>query len=210
MKRTILFCFTFLLMLQSWSAIAAPEDEQQQANVIQCHADCMKADMPIKSQLSSDQIKALCKNLCSSCIKKDSCAQLGQIDCVDNHAKQVQQELDKCRHFATAAFENQELTAFQYNAAINSCNNKHTYTDKCISAQEQATQRMNECYKNDKVVFNNCAKVFLTNARDIGMGINASPSVLYEFGIDNEPSSGSNDPPVFYGVDAGIHFMLKY
>lgn len=42
------------------------------------------------------------------------------------------------------------------------------------------------------------------------MGINASPSVLYEFGIDNEPSSGSNDPPVFYGVDAGIHFMLKY
>ena len=151
-------------MLQSWSAIAAPEDEQQQANVIQCHADCMKADMPIKSQLSSDQIKALCKNLCSSCIKKDSCAQLGQIDCVDNHAKQVQQELDKCRHFATAAFENQELTAFQYNAAINSCNNKHTYTDKCISAQEQATQRMNECYKNDIVVFNNCAKVFLTNA----------------------------------------------
>ena len=164
MKRTILFCFTFLLMLQSWSAIAAPEDEQQQANVIQCHADCMKADMPIKSQLSSDQIKALCKNLCSSCIKKDSCAQLGQIDCVDNHAKQVQQELDKCRHFATAAFENQELTASQYNAEINSCNNKHTYTDKFISAQEQATQRMNECYKNDKVVFNNCAKVFLTNA----------------------------------------------
>ena len=46
--------------------------------------------------------------------------------------------------------------------------------------------------------------------RDIGMGINVSPSVLYEFGIDNEPSSGSNDPPVFYGVDAGIHFMLKY
>ena len=164
MKRTILFCFTFLLMLQSWSAIAAPEDEQQQANVIQCHADCMKADMPIKSQLSSDQIKALCKNLCSSCIKKDSCAQLGQIDCVDNHAKQVQQELDKCRHFATAAFENQELTASQYNAEINSCNNKHTYTDKFISAQEQATQRMNECYKNDRVVFNNCAKVFLTNA----------------------------------------------
>ena len=164
MKRTILFCFTFLLMLQSWSAIAAPEDEQQQANVIQCHADCMKTDIPIKSQLSSDQIKALCKNLCSSCIKKDSCAQLGQIDCVDNHAKQVQQELDKCRHFATAAFENQELTASQYNAEINSCNNKHTYTDKFISAQEQATQRMNECYKNDRVVFNNCAKVFLTNA----------------------------------------------
>ena len=44
--------------------------------------------------------------------------------------------------------------------------------------------------------------------RDIGAGFHIAPSMLYEFGVNNNVNYENKN--IFFGFDAGIHLILKY